>query len=79
MFQQKQMVQDAVIRNIEIIGEAAGKVQKMAPDRNENRNRHGYPGHSGNYIRCRRNYRFSRELLPHEMEGTPSRLATLQI
>jgi uncharacterized protein with HEPN domain len=30
--QQNQMVQDAVVRNIEIIGEAAGNIQKMAPD-----------------------------------------------
>jgi uncharacterized protein with HEPN domain len=27
--QQNQQVQDAVVRNIEIIGEAAGKIQKM--------------------------------------------------
>ncbi len=30
--QQNRMVQDAVIRNIEIIGEAAGNIQKVAPD-----------------------------------------------
>jgi uncharacterized protein with HEPN domain len=31
-FQQGQLEQDAVIRNIEIIGEAASKIQKHAPE-----------------------------------------------
>jgi uncharacterized protein with HEPN domain len=31
-FQQDQRSQDAVVRNIEIIGEAAAKIQKLAPD-----------------------------------------------
>ena len=30
--QQNQLVQDALVRNIEIIGEAAGNIQRMAPD-----------------------------------------------
>jgi len=30
--QVNQLVQDAVVRNIEIIGEAAGNIQKMDPD-----------------------------------------------
>lgn len=31
-FQRNQQVQDAVVRNIEIIGEAVNKIQDMAPD-----------------------------------------------
>ncbi len=31
-FQEDQRSQDAVVRNIEIIGEAATKIQKLAPD-----------------------------------------------
>lgn len=31
-FQQNQQVQDAVVRNIEIIGEAANQIGDMAPD-----------------------------------------------
>jgi uncharacterized protein with HEPN domain len=31
-FQQRQLEQDAVIRNIEIIGEAASQIQKHAPE-----------------------------------------------
>lgn len=30
--QQNQLVQDAVVRNIEIIGEASGNIQRMAPE-----------------------------------------------
>jgi len=32
VFQQDRRSQDAVVRNIEIIGEAAGRIQKLAPD-----------------------------------------------
>jgi uncharacterized protein with HEPN domain len=31
-FQKNSQVQDAIIRNIEIIGEAVGKIQKTSPD-----------------------------------------------